>query len=798
MLQLYFGSIELEAVPTRSPTPSPTIKAAIKRAIEPVIEQPIAKEPVGPEHPYRIAVVSAFWGGLPPWFRTFTASCETSRHVADFLIFTKDTRIEDLPSNVKVIALGRERFAELHAKAAGDPGLQAALVETFQRNPRQLVEFKPAIGVIFSEYLTEYSHWAFGDVDVLFGDLDSVISSDELENYDVVTYSFGDQFRAYTRGQWTLHRNIRKVNRAYESCHYLTTQLRRRLEKRSHYESCEGCYSLAVRDAGLRVKFAVKALTDSTNPKFHVFLTNGQVRTCSDDDCRPLKPTATEEEDDRGLLRRRREVPEKKKKRCMGWVNPKYQPCLNLAQKDAPTIILENGTYYQIPQKQRQSHALMHFQEWKKKWLSFSAQPPPRDGSWSVEDFKAFLDKRPVSRDKRGSLNLVVTKFGFVPLPSVRPPEFSEERLRYDIDDAVPQSTPRMYCAFKSCASTAIEASDFSILLAVPSVDKLSRPKEAGVSLAQVVHVVSDAVVANACGWPGPMVVVLVGATEISDKVRDEITTCRRSSFLMIGMPARGAGKAALNAALDLTVTRFALALRTERERVSPGTYDAITSLLRDKPRGTTLVLPVFDAQMRPTALCGSDPALSDTAYAAWFRNESTNSLLRKPITSNTLAINDAAPVLVLDALDDRGDPRLVRELEELGGVGCYDAAFLRSLGSMSHRDEFLRLATHAFITLDDHNTTCGCPEGVSWSKTLAFVVQSYAGFLAKASELRTLADDEARHRQTEAQNLLLLEEESEHHRGNSRDDLARHRLQLRRRSRLGRLSGGPPEQGMT
>ena len=36
--------------------------------------------------------------------------------------------------------------------------------------PYILVEYKPAFGHIFADYLTEYSHWGYSDFDVVFGD----------------------------------------------------------------------------------------------------------------------------------------------------------------------------------------------------------------------------------------------------------------------------------------------------------------------------------------------------------------------------------------------------------------------------------------------------------------------------------------------------------------------------------------------------------------------------------------------------------------------------------------------------
>ena len=87
-----------------------------------------------------------------------------------------------------------------------------------------------AIGHIFAEYLTSYSHWAFGDLDMLMGDLVAWTDPQELSAYDIFTYSFGDQFRMYTRGQWTVHRNVEHVNTLYRKCGFLTKDLMKRLK----------------------------------------------------------------------------------------------------------------------------------------------------------------------------------------------------------------------------------------------------------------------------------------------------------------------------------------------------------------------------------------------------------------------------------------------------------------------------------------------------------------------------------------------------------------------------------------
>lgn len=52
-----------------------------------------------------------------------------------------------------------------------------------------MVEFKPALGWVFREYLKDYSHWAYGDLDVFFGDLTKGwLEPSEMRDFDIITY----------------------------------------------------------------------------------------------------------------------------------------------------------------------------------------------------------------------------------------------------------------------------------------------------------------------------------------------------------------------------------------------------------------------------------------------------------------------------------------------------------------------------------------------------------------------------------------------------------------------------------
>lgn len=64
-----------------------------------------------------------------------------------------------------------------------------AVLAVWTQNPYYMVEFKPALGWVFREYLKEYTHWAYGDLDVFFGDLTKGwLEASEMRDYDIVTY----------------------------------------------------------------------------------------------------------------------------------------------------------------------------------------------------------------------------------------------------------------------------------------------------------------------------------------------------------------------------------------------------------------------------------------------------------------------------------------------------------------------------------------------------------------------------------------------------------------------------------
>ena len=151
----------------------------------------------------------------------------------------------------------------------------------FQNFAYIVTEYKPTLGVVFAEYLRPYSHWSYTDIDLMAGDLPLFLERSELEEYDLVTYSFGDYERLYLRGQFAAHKNTPQVNTLWTACDFLGAGLLQELNTkqaqvtrareagqehiRPRFNSAEGCYSAVVTShPELSIKYATKVLADFT------------------------------------------------------------------------------------------------------------------------------------------------------------------------------------------------------------------------------------------------------------------------------------------------------------------------------------------------------------------------------------------------------------------------------------------------------------------------------------------------------------------------------------------------------
>jgi hypothetical protein len=148
----------------------------------------------------RIALIIPYFGTLPVWFAYFARSVSHSS-ILDVLLFTDAHVSTKLPDNIQVHRFSLAEFSEMAARALSIPiSLQF---------PYKICDFKPALAEIFNDYIRDYEFWAFGDMDLIYGDLDAFLNP-LLMDADLISCR-----RGWISGSLCVLRNREEVNSLY-------------------------------------------------------------------------------------------------------------------------------------------------------------------------------------------------------------------------------------------------------------------------------------------------------------------------------------------------------------------------------------------------------------------------------------------------------------------------------------------------------------------------------------------------------------------------------------------------------
>lgn len=142
-------------------------------------------------------LIIPYFGYFPNYFQLFLDSCAFNKDI-DFLILTDDRRNFNYPQNVLVKYCS---FGELKGiiKNKIDDRITFDL-------PMKLCDFRPAYGYLFAEYLDEYKYWGHCDIDLIFGDLNSLL-------IPIITTELYDKI--FNLGHLTLYRNREDINKLF-------------------------------------------------------------------------------------------------------------------------------------------------------------------------------------------------------------------------------------------------------------------------------------------------------------------------------------------------------------------------------------------------------------------------------------------------------------------------------------------------------------------------------------------------------------------------------------------------------
>ena len=445
---------ELEAARARLQEKSKEFVKQQEKEAESFKHMPPADEPggCGGRHKdFRLGMIIPWVGPLPLWSNYFMSSAALSAPIADFLVFheaqthavphevRRQTRLSgtprpahaprfrltprplpllQVPSNVKLHDLGVGGLAQLFGLQLGEAlelpirnasVLIKAMRFMFDKWPRLVAEYKPAFGAIFAAHLKPYTHWGYCDLDMVIGNLPLFIERQEFSDYDVVTYSFGDQEALYLRGQWTLHRNVPWVAGLWKECAHLGAGLQkelllkvawvRRMESRGiqnypkRFQSAEGCYSQrAVARDGIRMRMANKQFVGLTvDADYVIYSVDGAVWQCPRDASVEIGALARHSMSGRcseqlpgvqTLVGEPRRVAVSGEG-CGKWMPLEYRMCATELIADGAqeaagqAVTYFDGAFYAqrfqsaagfVMANGCRQGAFFHFQEWKKAW----------------------------------------------------------------------------------------------------------------------------------------------------------------------------------------------------------------------------------------------------------------------------------------------------------------------------------------------------------------------------------------------------------------------------------------------
>jgi len=144
-----------------------------------------------------ICFVTPYFGVLPSNFQLWLNSCESNPTV-NWLIFTDDKTSFDYPNNVLVYHIS---FEQLIRRISSFYDFEISINQPFK-----ICDFRPAYGDIFRAELEGYDFWGYCDVDLIFGNIRSLITDDILTAYDKIL----------TRGHLTLFQNSEMLKKIYK------------------------------------------------------------------------------------------------------------------------------------------------------------------------------------------------------------------------------------------------------------------------------------------------------------------------------------------------------------------------------------------------------------------------------------------------------------------------------------------------------------------------------------------------------------------------------------------------------
>lgn len=173
----------------------------------------------------RILFIIPYFGRWPYWMPLFLESCRRNADI-DWLLFSDCGVPENLPPNVTVESMTFAAYCQLVSRKLD--------IDFRPAEPYKLCDIKPALGYIHVDRLDGYDFWAFGDIDLIYGNLRQYFTAERLARYDL----FSTHERRVA-GHLCLMRNTARKREVFK----LMKNWKERFTDDEHHALDEGAFS---------------------------------------------------------------------------------------------------------------------------------------------------------------------------------------------------------------------------------------------------------------------------------------------------------------------------------------------------------------------------------------------------------------------------------------------------------------------------------------------------------------------------------------------------------------------------
>ncbi len=159
----------------------------------------------------KIILIVPYFGNTPNWLPYFLHSCKANNEI-HWLIYSNLDIDPDWGKN-KNLQIEKKSLADFNKLASQKLNIKVSI-----SNPYKICDFKPAFGLIFSDYTQDYKYWGYCDIDIIFGKISDFLPSNT--EYDIITTG-----KKFLSGHLTLYKNNQNLNNLFRKIWRINSML---------------------------------------------------------------------------------------------------------------------------------------------------------------------------------------------------------------------------------------------------------------------------------------------------------------------------------------------------------------------------------------------------------------------------------------------------------------------------------------------------------------------------------------------------------------------------------------------